>query len=143
MVLSPSCELNAKASGDTAVVVARVNAVASLSSRQHAVVRVGWREEDLVVKVAHANTFWLPPLVNQGDDRDWYADFRRVASVDLQSLTESGRESCMSHDARVFLIRRELYFKYRWNVLIDDVRAFERQGIDGDPNFVGPKPHWP
>jgi hypothetical protein len=142
IVLHPSCELGAKSTGDTAVLVARVNPVASLSPRQHAVIRVGWREEDLVVKIAHANTFWMPPLPNQVNDVDWYADFRRFASVDLKSLIESGREACMTNDARVYLIRRELYFKYRWNVSFDDVREFERQRIDGDPNFVGPKPDW-
>lgn len=142
IILHPSCEINAKLADDTAVLVARVNRVESLSKRQHAVVRVGWREENLVTKVAHGNTFWLPPLPSQEDDIDWYADFRRLVSVNLKSLVESGREACMTHDARAYLIRREVYFKYRWNMTIDDAREFERQRIAGDPNFVGPKPSW-
>jgi hypothetical protein len=44
--------------------------------------------------------------------------------------------------ARVYLIRRELYFTYRWNVSVEDVRELERQRIDGYPNFVGPKTNW-
>lgn len=103
---------------------------------------MGWREENLVAKVAHGNTFWMPPLSNQGDDIDWYADFRRLVSVDLESLIKSGREACMTHDARVYLIRREAYFKYRWNMPIADVWEFERQRIERDPDFVGPKPSW-
>lgn len=142
MILHPSCEINAKSANDTAVLVARVNRVTNLGARQHAMVRLGWREEDLMTKVAHANTFWMPPLPNQTDEVDWYVDFRRLVSVDLGSLVESGREACMTHDARVYLIRREAYYKYRWNVSLEDVREFEQQRIAGDPNFIGPRPSW-
>jgi hypothetical protein len=142
IVLHPSCEINAKSASDTAILVARVNRIQNLSAPQRAVVRLGWREENLVAKVAHTNTFWMPPLPMQEDGADWYADFRRLVSVDPKSLDESGREACMSHDARVYLIRKEMSFKYRWNVSIDEVRELERQRIASDPNFVGPKPSW-
>lgn len=142
VVLHPSCELGAKALADTEVVVARVNRVTDIGAQQRASVRVGFAERDGELVVAHANTFWMPPLPGQGDDTDFYADFRRPQRVPLAALRAAGRVAAMTHDARVYLIRRELYFRYRWLTTVDDIRQLEAVRIAGDPHFVGPRPGW-
>jgi len=48
----------------------------------------------------------------------------------------------MSHDARVAVLRRDAYFRYRWPVSLDDVLNLERFRIEADSNFVGPRPPW-
>lgn len=143
LVLHPSCELGAKAGTDTEVLVARVNPVTAIGTNQRSAVRLGWAERDGRLRVAHANTFWLPPLPGQLDpDHDWYADFRRLAAVPLGDLRSVGREAAMMHDARVHLIRREIYFKYRWLIAVDEVRENEARRIGNDPAFEGPRPSW-
>lgn len=142
LVLHPSCELGAKAAPDTEVLVARVNHVRTIGKKQRPAVRVGWAERDGKLWVAHANTFWIPPLPDQGDDLDWYADFRRLRSIPLETLRASGREATMSHEARVYLIRREIYFKYRWLLDFNEVLGAEAQRIGNDPAFEGPRPEW-
>lgn len=142
LVLHPSCEIGPKAAADTEVLVARVNRVDDIGANQRSAVRVGWAERQGRILIAHANTFWLPPLPAQDDQADWYADFRRVRSVPLTALRLSGREAAMSHDARVRLIRREIYFKYRWLVASDDVQANEKARISNDHAFEGPRPSW-
>lgn len=142
LVLHPSCDLASKATEQTEVLVARVNKVDDIGSNQRAAVRVGWIEHDGRLKVAHASTFWMPPMPAQGDDIDWYADFRRLQRVPLAALRRAGRRAAMTHDARLHLIRRELYFKYRWLVPLADVRDLEATRISGDADFVGPRPSW-
>ncbi|MGI8808565.1 MAG: hypothetical protein ACR2KK_12105 [Acidimicrobiales bacterium] len=142
LVLHPSCELGGKAAADTEVLIARVNAVTAIGATQRAAVRMGWREVDGEAVHAYTNTFWLPPIPGQDDDADWYADFRRLQRVPLGALLDAGREATMTHDARLFLIRREIYFKYRWQVSHADVQAAEASRINGDSNFVGPRPDW-
>lgn len=142
LVLHPSCELGAKAAADTEVVVARVNKVTDMGAQQRAQLRVGFAERDGELVVAHANTFWMPPLTGQDDDTDWYADFRRPQRVPLDALRSAGREAAMTHDTRVYLIRRELYFRYRWLTPVEDIRQLEATRIGGDPDFVGPRPEW-
>lgn len=142
VVLHPSCELGAKAADDTEALVARVNAVTHIGANQRAAVRVGWTERGGSLRVAHANTFWMPPLPGQRDDIDWYADFRRAQRVPLSHLREAGRSAAMTHEARLYLIRRELYFRYRWLVDIEAVRDNEAERITGDTQFAGPRPSW-
>lgn len=142
VVLHPSCELGAKAAGDTEVLVVRVNRVSDISAPQRALVRLGWAERDGRLVVAHANTWWMPPVPEQADDTDWYADFRRAQRVPLEAVLAAGRAASLTHDARVYLIRRELYFRYRWLVATDQVRALEAERIAGDPAFIGPRPAW-
>ena len=91
LVLHPSFEFGTKAAIDTEVLVARVNHVTDIGARQRAQVRVGFAERDGELIVAHANTFWMPPLPGQKDDTDWYADFRRSQRVPLDALLSAGR----------------------------------------------------
>jgi hypothetical protein len=142
LVLQPSCELTAKAADDTQVLVARVNEVSDISAPQRPAVRVGWSEREGQVAVAHANAFWMPPHPAQGDDTDWYADFRRLQPVPLADLRHVGRLSAMTHDARVYLIRREIYFKCRWITPLGQIFDLERGRILNDSQFIGPRPAW-
>jgi hypothetical protein len=77
-----------------------------------------------------------------GFDVDHLTDFRDVAVVNLDQLPPASRVAAMTHEARVYLIRRELYFRYRWKVPIESVRANEADRISGDPAFQGPRPEW-
>ncbi len=61
LVLSPSCELGDKAALDAQVLVARVNPVSNVSANQRGQVRVGWVGLSGRMRIAHANTFWMPP----------------------------------------------------------------------------------
>jgi hypothetical protein len=70
-----------------------------------------------------------------------FADLRTTARVDLAELAEQ-RRAAMSHDARLALLRRDLYFRYRWAVTLEAVTALERDRIAGDAAFVGPRPDW-
>ncbi len=143
LVLHPSCELGAKANDDTRVLVARVNAVTDIGSSQRSRVRTGWNEKDGQLFIAHANTFWMPTYPGQDSDEvDWYADFRRLVSIPLAQLTQARRVAALTHEARIYLLRREIYYKYRWLLSIEDVRRAESNRISNDENFEGPKPIW-
>lgn len=142
LILHPSCELGAKAAADTEVLVARVNPVSAIGKNQRPSVRMGWAERGGRLLVAHANTFWMPPLTGHDIDIDWYADLRRLASVSLRDLRAGGREAAMTHDARVRLIRREIYFKYRWLLDVTEVQSNEANRVGNDPTFEGPRPDW-
>lgn len=142
VVLHPSCELGAKATADSQAVVARVHPVEALGRAQRSLVRVGWAERDGRLVIAHANAWWMPPIPNQADDTDWFADFRTTERVPLAALQAGGREGALTHAARVHLIRREIYYRYRWVISLGDVRTLEAERIAGDSAFVGPRPEW-
>ena len=142
LILTPSCELGAKATADTEVLVMRVNQINALGTNSRALVRVGFAEKQGKVVVAHANTFWLAPPPGADDEIDFYGDFRVAQRVPLRELIEGGRIGAMSHEARAYLIRREIYFKYRWLLDVDEVRQHEAWRIGHDP-YVGPRPQWP
>ena len=92
--------------------------------------------------VAHTHTFWLAPPPAEDVDVDFYVDFQRCQRVLLSDLIMAGRRAAMTHDARVYLIRRELYYRYRWLVPLDSVYKLEQVRISADSNFVGPRPTW-
>lgn len=138
LVLTPNCELGAKARPETQVTVARVREVTVLGKKQHNAVRLGWQERDGRLLVAHSATFWLAPTDAEGPD--CFVRFNDCAIVPLGALPE--RAAAMTHTARAHLIRRELYYRYRWVVPIDRVLELEGARIAGDPQFVGPKPAW-
>jgi hypothetical protein len=48
----------------------------------------------------------------------------------------------MTHDARVALLRRDTYFRYRWTLTLDAVVTLERDLTEHDSNFLGPRPSW-
>ena len=42
----------------------------------------------------------------------------------------------------VAVLRRDVQFRYRWALTLDAVVQLERDRINGDPAFAGPKPAW-
>ena len=46
----------------------------------------------------------------------------------------------MTQDARVTLLRRDAYFRFRWPLTLEAVLAVERDRISGAPAFAGPRP---
>jgi hypothetical protein len=139
LVLHPSCELGAKATGVSRALVARVYRVADIGAKQHATVRAGFAERDGAIGPAHVNTFWMAPVPAAGDV-DLFADFRSLVQVPTASLER--RLAAMTHEARLHLIRREMLFKYRWQVPLEVIRNNEIARIEADPHFEGPRPDW-
>lgn len=78
----------------------------------------------------YPSNYWVPKNV---------ADQRPLRYGELVKLT---RIAALDHDARVGLIRREIYFKYRWFLSWNEVRDAEAARISNDSTFTGPKPDW-
>lgn len=143
VIISPSCEVVSKSDADSAIHVVRARDLTKQSGPQRAAVTAGWKLVEDEPRVAFANFAYLPPVASESAfNRDMYADFRQVRRVRHEDLVSAGRIAAMDHDARVALIRREIYHKYRWLVPMADVRALEAERIRLDPAFCGPKPAW-
>lgn len=139
LLVHPTCEL-AKASVNEIQVV-RVRPLSAIpDARQQAQVVTGFVERDQSIRVAFAHTFFLAPV--PGDDEPLFANFREVACCPKERVQATGRRGTMTHDARVTLIRRKLYFRYRLNLAFDEVRELEARRIGSDPAFAGPRPPW-
>lgn len=140
LALHPSCELGVKAAPG-GVQVARIHELHTLADPQaQQQIRVGLKEVDGRIQVVRANTMYLAPL--SGTDAELFADLREVSRVPLASLQDAGRLAVMTHDARIALLRRDIYFRYRHLLSLDDLVALEARRIRDDPNFAGPKPPW-
>ncbi|MBI1352495.1 MAG: hypothetical protein GC156_15440 [Actinomycetales bacterium] len=143
LVLSPSCELVTKAGDDDPVTVARVRDLSRQSASQRAQVSAGWKDTPDGPSVAFASFAYLAPVPwVEGFTDQMYADFRQIAVVRYGDLKSAGRVAALDHEARVALIRRELYYRYRWLVPMDSVRNSEAVRIRADAAFIGPKPEW-
>ena len=140
MLIHPTCEV-AKA---PRLQVARLRAVSELADDfQKTVVTYGYRDRHGEIEVAFAHTFWLPPAGDDGPlGEPGFVDFRDVDTVEPDRARSELRARAMSHDARVYLIRRQIYFRYRWHLTLDQVRQLEAQRIRGDTAFEGPRPSW-
>jgi hypothetical protein len=141
MALHPSCELGDKAAPD-GVQVVRVFRLREVSAAQGNEIRVGYKEFPYGVRIARANTAYLAPIPGSALNEELYADLRKTARVDLAALTAAGRIGVMSHDARLALLRRDFYFRYRWSIDPATILAMERERITADENFKGPRPAW-
>ena len=139
MALHPSCELGAKGA-PRGVHVARIHRLSAVSVPQRQEIRVGLKELDGRLKIVRANTVYLAPL--PGSDVELFADLRDVARVSLDSLRAAGRQAAMTHDARLALLRRDIYFRYRWQLPLADLVALESARIRNDAAFAGPRPAW-
>jgi hypothetical protein len=141
-LVHPTCEL-AKASVKNVQVI-RVRPFTALPD-DHARARVaaGLEEVDGQIRVAYAHTFFLAPVSGTAHhDQPMFSDFRDVTLVDREGLLGMKRVAAMTHDLRLYFIRRKIYFRYRFRLGIDAVIDLERMRIRGDPDFVGPKPTW-
>jgi hypothetical protein len=139
LLVHPTCEL-AKASVRELQVVRARRLSAIADAGQRAQVVAGFVERDQTVRVAFAHTFFLAPV--PGENEPLFASFREIALCPKERLLAAGRRGTMTHDARVTLIRRELYFRYRLNLAFDEVRELEARRIAADPAFAGPRPPW-
>jgi hypothetical protein len=138
-VIHPTCELPKPAVGE--IQVARVRRLDELADDfQRALVVAGYREVEGERRVAVANTFFLPPWTRRGEP--CFANFRELATVPRSAVTTSRRLAAITHECRVTLIRRYLYFRFRLAFRIEDVRAWEAKRIAKGPAFEGPGPRW-
>ena len=138
-VIHPTCELPKAAVKEVQVV--RVRSLAEVSDDFHrALVVAGYREVDGERRVAVANTFLLPPWTDGG--QPCFANFRELETVPRSAATVAKRVAAMTHECRVTLIRRYLYFRFRLAFRLEDVRSWEATRIGNDPAFEGPRPSW-
>jgi hypothetical protein len=138
-VIHPTCELPKPAVGE--IQLARGRRLDELADDfQRALVVAGYREVDGERRVAVANTFFLPPWSEDG--RPCFVNFRELASVPRSAVTKARRVAAITHDCRITLIRRYLYFRFRLAFRLADVRAWEATRIAKDRAFEGPRPRW-
>lgn len=143
LALSPSCELAAKARPTDTVEVARVYPLASQDPNAQRAILTGWQEKDGRLSVAFAHTIFLAPVPDQPPhDEPMFAHLKTTTRVTFAALEEAGRIGALDHDPRVHVIRREIYYRYRWLVSTDEVRQAEALRISNDPHFKEPRPPW-
>lgn len=144
MVYSPSCEVISKAKDSDTVEVARVLRL-DKQPDQNAMkaITTGWQERNYRVTVAYAHTVFLAPVPGHATHTfPMFAHLKSSARVTLSDLRTAGRIAALTHDARVAVIRRDLYYRYRWLVPTADVKAAEIDRIANDPHFTPPRPDW-
>jgi len=66
------------------------------------------------------------------------ANLRILERVPVKSLERIG---AMTADARVLVLRRDVYFRFRWMLSDSAVRGLEAGRIRGTP-YAGPRPAW-
>lgn len=138
-VVHPTCELgNASIDHVQVCVVERLSDLAD--NFQRACVVAGMREKDGHLLVALAHTFFLPGILP--DDEGMFADCRRLRLVDRGEVSLANRQAALTHDCRVYFIRRWFYFRFRILLSLDQVRGLEAERIRADPAFQGPRPQW-
>lgn len=139
LVVHPSCDLGAK-SHPSDLQVVRVLALRSASEKSRPDIVLGMRKVDGEARVASANTFFLPPVARLHEPM--YADFHQPARIPRAELSVDRRVAALTHNARLYFIRRKLYWEQRWFMALEDVLGFEKVRIAGDSAFVGDKPEW-
>ena len=144
MVYSPSCEVISKAKDTDTVEVARVLRLDTQPDQKAArAIVAGWQEKNSRITVAYAHTvFFAPVLGDQTHDHPMFATLKATARVTLADLRKARRIAALTHDARVAVIRRDLYYRYRWLVPMADVKVAETDRIANDPHFTPPRPEW-
>lgn len=60
----------------------------------------------------------------------------------MADLRAARRIAALDHDARVAVIHREIYDRYRSLVPLDEIRAAEQNRISNDPYSTEPRPPW-
>jgi len=144
MVYSPSCELISKAKPTDTVEVVRVLRLDTQPDQRAAqAIITGWQEREGRLTVAFAHTIFLAPVPSHSThDHPMFAHLKSTARVTVGDLRAAGRIGALTHDARVAVIRRDLYYRYRWLVPMADVKAAEIDRISHDPHFTPPRPDW-
>jgi hypothetical protein len=62
--------------------------------------------------------------------------------VERGEVSPANRQAAMTHDCRVYFIRRWFYFRFRILPSVDQVRSVEGERIRADRVFQGPRPPW-
>lgn len=138
-IVHPSCEIVAKNEPPDLHVI-RVHPLSRLREDHQAKVVLGGDEVEGVLRVAWANTFFIPPV---GEiEEPMFSDFRNPALVSRAHLVHDNRIGALTHDARLYFIRRKLHWEQRWLMMIDDVVGYEKFRIGNDAAFIGPRPAW-
>jgi hypothetical protein len=140
MALHPSCEMDAKGA-PKGVQVVRVCTLSSVSASQRDEIRVGYSEREFGVAPARVNMVYLAPSPGEGTG-ELYADLRQTARLSLEELGTAGRIAAMTHEARLALLRRDMLFRYRWDLPVSEVQRLEAARISADNTFKGPRPDW-
>ncbi|MGI8728454.1 MAG: hypothetical protein ACR2LK_00375 [Solirubrobacteraceae bacterium] len=141
LIVHPTCELG-KASV-TNVQVAGVHPLDALpDENQRQQVVAGISEKDGGVRIAFAHAFFVAPVAGSTLELPMWADFRELALAPREQFSQDTRTGTLTHDGRVTLIRRYLYFRLRWSLSFEQVRNMEAARIAADPAFAGPRPDW-
>lgn len=142
-ILSPSCDLVSKSTDSSLIQVARVKELLNAPPDAQAQVAAGWKEGANGAQVAFASFAYIAPvLFSDSHNTPMFVDYRETVWVKYSDLKAAGRIAALNHDGRVALIRREIYYKYRWLVPMLQVRNAEYTRLNEDPNYEGPKPDW-
>jgi len=105
----------------------RVFWLREVSKPQGAEVMTGYVEVDGHLRVARAHQVYLAAVPGHEKlGERMFADLRRSVRIPVEHLQAAGRVGAMSHDARVAVLRRDAYFRYRWPLSLDDVLNLER-----------------
>lgn len=141
MALHPSCELGDKGAPD-GIQVLRVHRLREVGQSIREQIRTGFRTTERGVAPARVNLIYLAPPPGVPDSEEMFADLRKTARVPADALETAGRLAAMSHDARLAVLRRDIYFRYRWDLPTSELLRMEAGRIASDSAFRGPKPRW-
>ena len=141
MAVHPSCEMGAKAAPD-GVQVVRVHLLREVSQPQRDEIRAGFKETALGIRPARVNMVYLAPPPAGPVQEELFADLRTTARISMDELLTAGRLAAMTHAARLAVLRRDVYFRYRWDLAAVDVLRLEQGRIRADSAFEGPRPDW-
>jgi len=143
LILSPSCELGAKAKPSSTFLVARVRNFTGFDSSDILKISTGWGGVNGKKVIAYAKFAYLAPVsYSKTHNEMMFADYSDTAWITHDEFIKLNRIAALDHDARVGLMRREIYYKYRWQMSTEEVRAAEAFRILNDQNYSGPKPSW-
>lgn len=143
VVLSPSCEVGDKAKDETPILIARVKNANDIDSGLLAKIIAGWEMKNNKVTVAFSKYAYLQPVsFNDKYSGHSFIDYTQTTWVSYKELKAAERVAALDHEARACLVRREIYYKYRWVVPLSEIKRLEKLRIDNDPNYIGPKPDW-
>lgn len=133
-----------EAKDDDQVEVARVIPLAAQDIEAAGAIAAGWQvNKDGRVTVASAHTVFRAGVPHSPTHAaGMFAHLKSTVRVPFGDLRAAGRIAALEHDARVAVIRREIYYRYRWLVSMDEVRANEAARIRHDPFFTEPRPNW-
>jgi hypothetical protein len=71
-----------------------------------------------------------------------WANLRELGLAARDQFSVERRVGALTHDARVTLIRRHLYFRFRLAISFKQVRELEAARIRADRTFAGPRTGW-